>query len=205
MSLIDTISVTRNQVFKGPCYIAYAPTSTSFPGELESVINPTTYALDAAWTEICPTTEDGATLRRSVEVFDGIPIDQKKSNLSEGEPDSWTQEVTFTPVNTTTDVLQIIWAAGDVQAVTGSVVNQQRLPLSAPATFTERLLAVIQEDPETTRMRVAVFRKAIPQVDSEMNIQDSEASGAPATFKCREDTTIGAHHGTFGVILEENA
>lgn len=205
MSLIDTISVTRDDVFKGPCYIAYAPVATSFPGALETVINPTSYALDAAWTAICPTTEDGATLRRGVDLSDGIPIDQRKTNLSEGEPDAWTQEVSFTPLDTTAGVLEVIWAAGAAQAVSGSLVEQQRIPLSAPATFTERLLAIIQEDPETGRMRVAVFRKAIPQVDSEMNWQDSEAAGAPATFKCREDTSVGAHHGTFGVILQEDA
>ena len=54
-------------------------------------------------------------------------------------------------------------------------------------------------------MRVFAFRKAVPQVDSEMNVQSEEASGAPVTFKIRADTTLADHHGPFGYIFEEDA
>ena len=88
--------------------------------------------------------------------------------------------------------------------VTGSVVNQDRLPLNAPSTWTERQLYVIQEDAKTGLIRVFAFRKAVPNVDSEMNIQRTEATGLPAAFKLRPDTSIADHHGPYGYIFEED-
>lgn len=204
MSIKDSITVTRDNTYRGPSYIAIGDLA-SFPGELESVIHPTTYVLESGIIALAPTTEDGVSIKRTAEVNDGIPIDQKAYNLDEGEPDGWTMEVSFTLLNTDVDFLKYVWGTGDPMAVSGSVVEQQKLPLDAPTTFTERELYIIQEDPKTTRMRVFAFRKAVPQPDSELNVQSSEASGAPATFKIRADTTILAdHHGPFGFVFEED-
>jgi len=205
MPLKDSITVTRSTVYKGPSYIAIGELA-SFPGELESVIHPTTYALQSGIVAVAPTTEDGVTIKRTAEVGDGIAIDQKAYNLDEGEPDGWEMEVSFTLLNTDVDFLKYVWGTGDPMAVSGSVVSQQKLPLDAPTSFTERELYIIQEDAKTGRMRVFAFRKAVPQPDSEVNVQSSDGSGAPATFKCRADTTITAdHHGPFGFIFEEDA
>ena len=203
--LKDSITVTRNETYKGPSYIAIGALA-SFPGQLESVIHPTTYALEEGIVAVAPTTEDGVTIKRSAEVGDGIAIDQKAYNLDEGEPDGWAMEVSFTLLNTDVDYLRYVWGTGDPIAVSGSVVTQKKLPLDAPTSFTERELYIIQEDAKTGRMRVFAFRKAVPQPDSELNVQSSDGSGAPATFKCRADTTITAdHHGPFGFIFEEDA
>ena len=203
MGLTDNITITRAETYKGAAYVVYGSLA-SFPGELESVINPTTYALQAGLSALCPTTEDGVAIGRTAEVSDGIAIDQKGYNLDEGEPTGWSQQVSFSLLNTDVDQLAIVWSTPDPVAVTGSVVNQQRLPLGAPQSFTERQLYVVQEDITTGRLRVFAFRKAVPQVDSEMNIQSEEASGAPVTFKIRADSTIAEHHGPFGFIFEED-
>lgn len=203
-NLVDTITVDRDHVFKGAAYLVYGNLA-SFPGELESVINPTSYALAAGLTALCPTNEDGVSLTRSSEVSDGIAIDQKNYNLDEGEPDSWTMEMACTLLNTTIDAIKIAWQTVEPDDVVGSLVTQKRLSLGAPATFTERQLYVIQEDAKTTRLRVFAFRKVVPQVDSELNIQSSDATGMPANWKIRPDSAIAEHHGPFGFIFEEAA
>jgi hypothetical protein len=191
-------------VYKGSGILAIGSLA-SFPGELESVINPTTYALGAGLTIYAPTTEDGVTLNRTAEVSDGIPIDQRKANLDEGEPDAWTMECNVTLLRTDSAMLAIAWELGTVEDLSGSVVEQTVTPISAPSTFTERELYLIQEDAKERRLRVFAFRKAVPQPDSDLNAQSEEATGLPITFKLREDTSVSEHHGSFGKIFEEDA
>lgn len=204
MSLTDAISVTRNDVWQGCCYPVVGNLA-SFPGELESIINPTTYALAAGLTAMSPTTEDGVTIGRSVDVTEGIAIDQKRTNLGEGEPSSWAMMAGMTLVNTTVEMFRIAWETSDYKNLTGSAVTQKVLPISAPATFTTRQLYIIQEDPATGLIRAWAFRDAVPQPEGEVNVQSEEASQLPVTFKIREDTSIAAHHGSFGKLFEEQA
>lgn len=205
MSLIDNITVTRNNIYKGPCQVAVStPSYSSFPGELESVINPTTYALAAGLTPLGGTTEDGVAIRRNAELSEGIPVDQRAFNLDEGEPESWEMEAEFTLLETHLDNWKIAWEGGSVQSISGSLVNQKVMPLGAPKSFTERMLFVIQEDYKTGRLRVAALRETIPTVDgSEMNMQRTEASGLPVKLKVRADEAIAEHHGPFGKVFEE--
>ena len=204
MSLIDNVSITRDQVYKGSGILALG-TLTSFPGELETVIDPDTYALGSGLTIYAPTSEDGVTLNRTAEVSDGIAIDQRKANLDEGEPDGWSMELSTTLLRTDAAALAVAWELGTVENLTGSVVDQTVTPISAPATFTEQELYLIQEDAKTGRLRVFAFRKAVPQPDGELNAQSEEATGLPVTFKLREDTSVAERHGSFGRIFEEDA
>jgi hypothetical protein len=207
MGLTDNITVTRNNVWKGACQIAVSTASyTSFPGELESVIDPNTYALAAGLTALGATSEDGVVLRRSAELSEGIPIDQRRTSLDEGEPESWSMETELTIMETHLDNLQIAWEGEDIQSIAGSVVSQRMMPLSAPATFTERMLFIIQEDYKTGRLRVGALRRTTPMVDgSEMNMQSESASGVPVKLKIKADETVAAHHGSFGKVFEEDA
>lgn len=204
MGLVDNITVTRNNIFKGACQIAVSTASyTSYPGELESVINPSTYALAAGLTALGGTSEDGVTLRRSASLSEGIPVDQRQFNLDEGEPESWEMEAEMTLLETHVENLQIAWEGGDIEDITGSSVTQKRLPLAAPDTFTERMLFIIQEDAKTGRLRVGALRETTPMVDgSEMTMQSGEASGVPLKLKIRADEDIAEHRGPFGNIFE---
>jgi hypothetical protein len=204
MSLVDNVSITRNQVYKGSGVLAIGSLA-SFPGELESVINPTTYVLGSGIAAYVPTSEDGVTLNRTAEVSDGIAIDQRKSNLDEGEPEAWSMGLGTTLLRTDAAMLKIAWELGTVEPLVGSVVSQTVTPISAPSTFTEQELYLIQEDAKTGRLRVFAFRKAVPQPDGDLNAQSEEASGLPVTFKLREDTSVAAHHGSYGKIFEEDA
>jgi len=207
MGLADNITVTRNNIWKGTCQVAVSTASfTSYPGELETVINPTTYALAAGLTALGATTDDGVVLRRSAELSDGISVDQRRFNLDEGEPEDWTMEAEMTLLETHLDNVKIAWEGGDIESISGSIVNQRRLPLAAPDSFTERMLFIIQEDPKTGRLRMAALRQTTPMVDgAEMNMQSAEASGLPLKLKIQADETIAEHRGPFGNVFEENA
>jgi len=204
MGLVSNITVERNDVWKGASYLVYGNLA-SFPGELESVINPTTYALAVGLTALAPTSEDGVAIHRVTESEEGIPIDQRNLALDVGEPGETTMEMSTTLLKTTVDTLKIIWGTPDPVDVTGSVVTQKRLPLNAPSSWTERQVYVIQEDAKTGRLRVFALRKAVPNVDSELNVQRSEATGLPTAFHFRPDTTLADHHGPYGFIFEEEA
>jgi len=211
--MIDSITVTRTKIFKGASRLMYAPEGTSFPGILEHIMNPAVpaagaaYALDSDWTDLGPTTEDGVTIRRSTDLSDGIPVDQRQTNLDEGEPEKWTMELETALLHTDLDTFQIAWEGGNKRTVAGSGSNvaQHALDLDAPFTFTERLLAVAQEDPKSGGLRIFAFRSAIPQVDgSEVVVQSSEASSLPLKFKLNADTAVSEGDGQFGKIFEED-
>jgi len=212
--MIDSITVTRTKIYKGASRLMYAAEGTSFPGVLEHIMNPAVpaagvaYALDADWTDLGPTTEDGVTIRRSADLSDGIPVDQRQTNLDEGEPDNWTMELETALLHTDLDMFLIAWEGGNkrtIPAAGGTNVAQHSLDLDAPATFTERLLAVAQEDPKSGGLRIFAFRSVIPQVDgSEVVVQSGEASNLPLKFKLSADTTISEGDGQFGKIFEED-
>jgi len=213
--MIDNVTVTRDEIYKGAARLLVSdPDSlTSFPGRLESVMNPaspvtgTAYALASGWLDLGPTTEDGVTIRREAELSDGIPLDQRKTNLDEGEPENWTMEAEATLLHTSLLNLQKGWEGGTLRAFTadGSHVAQHALDLDAPSSFTERMAAFVQEDPKSGKFRSFVFRAAIPQVDgSELTLQSDEASGLPLKLKLKADTSISEGSGQFGKIYEED-
>ena len=105
--MIDSITVTRTKVYKGAARLVVSDPDqlTSLPGALESVMNPSTpadggtaYELASGWIDLGPTTEDGVTIRREAELDDGIPLDQRNTNLDEGEPEKWSMEMETFPL-----------------------------------------------------------------------------------------------------------
>lgn len=214
-NLTDAISITRSKIYKGACRLVYAdPTMyTSFPGRLESIMQPSTpadaeataYELAHGLYDVESTSEDGVVLRRAAELSDGIPIDQRAFALDEGEPESWDMEAECTLMNTSLEMLQIAWELGTLTAQTADAthVAAHKLSISAPKSFTERMAFLIQEDPKTEKLRCFAFRIAKPQVDSELNLQKTDASGLPLTLKLSADPTI-TDDDPFGCIFEED-
>jgi len=213
--MIDSITVTRDSVYKGAARLVVSEpdTLTSFPGRLESVMNPsspktgTAYALADGWTDLGPTTDDGVVIRREAELSDGIPLDQRKTNLDEGEPESWTMEAKVTLLHTNLANFKKAWEGGTLRSFIedASHVAQHALDLDAPSSFTERMAAFIQEDPKSGKLRAFAFRSAIPQVDgSEITLQSEEATGLPLKLKLKSDTSVSEGSGQFGKIYEED-
>lgn len=216
--MIDSVTVTRESVFKGAGWLVVSDPDvlSSFPGRLESVMQPsvpadageTAYALETGWTSLGPTPEDGFTITREAEIGDGIPIDQRQHNLDEGEPDNWQMRLETALLHTNLATVAIAWEGGTLRtfAADATHVAQSSLDLDAPLTFTERMAAVIQEDPASTsgKLRIFVFRKAIPQVSSDLNIQSKEATQLPFTLTLKADESIAEGSGQFGKIFEED-
>lgn len=212
--MIDSITVDRDQIYKGAgrLVVSDPDTLTSFPGRLESIMNPATpvsgtaYALASGWSDLGPTSEDGIVIRREAELSEGIAIDQRNTPLDEGEPDSWAMAMECTMMATSLANINKAWEAGMLRNhdADSTHVAQSVLDLDAPASFTERMIAVIQEDTKSGKLRAFAFRKAVPAVDgSEMNIQSGEATGLPVTFTLKADEDISQGSGQFGRIYEE--
>jgi hypothetical protein len=214
--MIDSMTVTRDKIYKGSgrLVVSDPDTLTSFPGALESVMNPATpadggtaYELASGWIDLGPTTEDGITLRREAELSEGIPVDQRRANLDKGEPENWNMGLETKLLHTDLDNITKAWEAGTKRtiAASGSNVAQHSIDLDAPGSFTERMAAVIQEDPKSGKLRVFAFRDTIPQVDgSEMVVQEGEATGLPFKLELRLDETVSEGSGQFGKIFEED-
>lgn len=212
--MLDGMTVSRNEIYLGAARVVISdPTVlTSFPGRMESVINPaspisgTAYALASGWVDLGPTTTDGVTIDRSADLSDGIEVDQRGANLDQGEPDTWEMSLELTLLHTTLDNFNYAWAAGTHRAhAAGAQVAQHSLTIDAPTSFTERMLAAIQQDKNRDQMRVFVFRKAVPQADSDTTLSKSEPSELPCTFTLRLDSAISEGSGQFGIIYEEDA
>jgi len=203
---LDGMTVTREKIYRGAARAVYAVSTRTWPTMMEDVISTTDFELASGWVDLGPTNDDGFTLRRSVETFDGIPIAQLQTNLDEGEPETWAMEGECTLMDTSIDKIEIVWQGGTQAAIAagGSNVAQHSLPLDAPASFTSRRLAFIQQDAKTSRMRVFVFRDAITQVDVSDLKMGKEASGIPVKFKLQVDTTIELNSGQFGMLFEED-
>jgi hypothetical protein len=214
-NLMDAIDITRDNIYKGSARVVISDpdTLTSFPGRIESVMNPgtpadggTAYELVEGWSDLGPTSEDGVTVSREAELSDGIALDQMRSNLDEGEPESWAMNAAMTLMETTLETINKVWEAGSIrtQTASGTNVAQRSLTLDAPTSFTERMMAVIQEDPKTSKLRMFVFRKVKPRVEGgEMAFSRNEASGLEGNFTLEADEDIDAGYGQFGKIFEE--
>ena len=213
--MVDGLTVNRNKIYKGAgrLVVSDPETLTSFPGALESVINPASpadggdpYALADGWSDAGPTTDDGYTLTRSMEESDGITVDQRGYVLDEGEPEGWEMGLETTLLDTSLESIKRVWKGGAIRTITasGSNVAQQALDLDAPTSLTERMAAVVQEDPKTGKLRVAVFRKTVAVIDSEINMQRTEASELPFELRLKADPNISEGSGEFGRIYEES-
>lgn len=215
-NLMDAISIDRDKIYKGACRLVIAdPTAyTSFPGRLESVMQPsapadageTAYALADGLSDVESTSEDGVMLRRTAELSEGIAIDQRGFSLDEGEPESWDMECEFTLMNTDLDMLKIFWELGTkvTQAADATHVAAHKLNVGAPTAFTERMVFLIQEDPKTEKLRMFCFRIAKPQVDgSELPLQKTGASGLGVKLKLQADPAI-TDEDPFGCVFEED-
>lgn len=212
--MLDAMTVSRDEIFLGAARVVISdPTVlTSFPGRMESVINPAVpvsgvaYALASGWVDLGPTTTDGVTVSRSADLSDGIEVDQRSANLDEGEPETWEMSLDLTLLHTTLDNFNYAWAAGTQRAhAAGAQVAQHSLTLDAPASFTERIIAAIQQDKKRDQMRVIVFRKAVPQADSETVLAKTDPAELPCTFTLRLDPAVSEGAGQFGIIYEEDA
>ena len=206
-NMIDAITITRSKIYKGGSRLIYSDpdTLTSFPGRFESVMNATTFALESGWSDFGATTEDGVTLTREAELSEGIPLDQRVTPLNENEPEKWTMALEATLISTDLDNIALAWEAGTNHALAegGGYAAQHALDLDAPTSFTERMLGVIQEDPKSSKLRMAVFRVAKPKVEGgELSISRTDASELPATFTLTTDPNISAGYGQFGRIYE---
>lgn len=204
-TLFDSV-VTEGNIWKGATRLLYADDGTSFPGELESVIHPTTFVLSAGWNDFGGTTEDGVTITREFEGSDGVDVDQLNYPLFEGDPTRWLMSLSASLLETDPDNLAIVFELPAATDVSGSVVEQKKMVFNAPTSVTERVVAAVQQNPTNDNLRVFVFRQAQPTPESrELVLSKSEGSAVEITFSLEADSAIADADGPFGVLYRQNA
>jgi len=202
---LDSV-VSGARIWKGAAPLLYANAGTSFPGEIESVINPTTFALGSGWNDFGGTTQDGVTITREFEGSDGIEVDQLAYTIWDGEPDEWSMMLAASLLETDPDNLAIVFELPTAVDHSGTSVEQKHVAFSAPTSLTTRMIAAVQQHSENENLRVFVFRDAKPTPDSrEMVLAKTEGTAAPVEFELEADTTVADADGPFGMLYRENA
>jgi len=217
-SLFDNV-VDSAKVWRGAALVLWADETQSFPGKLESVIQPKTpndphatqYAIGSGWNVMGGTTTDGVTITREFEGQEGVEVDQLTTPLFQGDPTGWTMQVSFSLLHTDPSSLKIGWELPAIETIAANTsgpdykVAQKKAKFSAPSLLTEYRLAVVQQHPSTEKLRCAVFRRArlLPEA-KEMSMSKADASAMPMTFSCQPDTAVAQSADIFGALYEES-
>lgn len=202
-TLFDSV-VTEGNIWKGAARLLYADAGTSFPGELESVINPTTFALQSGWNDFGGTTQEGVTITREFEGSDGVEVDQLAYAIWDGEPDEWSMYLAASLLETDPDNLAIVFELPAATDHAGSSVSQKHVAFSAPTSLTTRMIAAVQQHSENENLRVFVFREAKPTPDSrDLLMAKTEGTAVPIQFELEADTAVADADGPFGMLYRE--
>lgn len=205
-TLTNVMTLTEDNIYRGPSRLVYGRIGLTEPTKIEDVIEPSTYVLASGYFDLGFTSEDGVSVNREMDTFDGIPLDQRKTNVYEGQPENWTMSLTCDMVYADVATMAIIWELGDTTTLGAEAgqIAQTKTTVGAPQSLTERRVVVLQEDNETGRMRMLWFRKAIPmQEGSETQIYDGGAAMLPLAMKLDQDLDVTDSSGPFGLIFEE--
>jgi len=207
-TLTSVMTLDENKVYRGPSRLVYGRIGLTEPTKIEDVIDPDTFVLTSGYNDWGFTSEDGVTITRETEPFDGIPLDQRKTNLYEGEPEDWSMSLSCDMVDADLSTLIRNWELGELTALASEAgrVAQKKTTIGAPQALTERRLVVLQADNKTSRLRMFWFRKTIPmQESSETQIYDGGAAMVPLSMKLDQDLDVTDANGPFGLIFEVDA
>lgn len=204
-TLTNVMTLTEDNIYRGPSRLVYGRIGLTEPTKIEDVIDPSTFVLASGYYDLGFTSEDGVSINREMETFDGIPLDQRKTNVYEGQPENWTMSLSCDMVYADVATMAIIWELGDTTDLAADVgrVEQTKTAMGAPQSLTERRVVVLQQDNETERLRMFWFRKAIPmQEGSETQVYDGGASMLPLSMKLDQDLDVTDTNGPFGLVFE---
>ena len=75
-TLTSVMTLDENKIYRGASRLIYGRIGLAEPTKIEDVIDPSTYALASGYNDWGMTDEDGVSISRESELFDGIPLDQ---------------------------------------------------------------------------------------------------------------------------------
>jgi hypothetical protein len=199
--MFDTFVVDEECVFKGAGRVVLAPIGTAFPTELADVMNVTTFALTSAWRDWGGTTCEGITLMRGFDKDPGIEVCQLGTAILKAGASNWRGRVGFNLLETCLTDLDRAWEGSTDGA---QVVDAQESyqDFGTPDEVTVYRIAVIQQhsrDDANLRM-FAIRRGSLAGEDSEMVMNNTDASSIPVTLEMEIDPAIGKQNNMFRVF-----
>ena len=202
---------------QGAGRILYAPAGTLFPVEIKDIIVLTTgatqYDLVAPWTEIGFTkTGINITRNNAEEDFD---VDQVSGSIRR-RPTNWEMSVGTQLAEATLETFALAWELGPVTTAvkTPPLLNERKVGLGAPQSYTERLIAVLFQFPAersgtapgtAALIRAWVFGRCNRAAqESGMTLQKTgEQVSLPVRWNAQADTSKPVDE-QFGVMLEQD-
>lgn len=173
---------------RGPARLLYAVVTQTFPTQISAVVNLTTYAAMAGWSDLGATkTGVQITVNNSEENFD---VDQILGDI-ETLPTNWETSVATALAETTLDRLQFAWEGDPVTTAVKDGGNEKTMGFGTPLAYTKRRLAVAYVR-STGKIRMFVFRKVqrSPQESTLTYNKTGEQQSVPVRFKALPDLSI---------------
>jgi len=201
---------------QGAGRILYAPAGSTYPDDIGDIIEldagTTQYDLALPWIEIGFTkTGINITRNNAEEDFD---VDQVSGSIRR-RPTNWEMSVGTQLAEATLETFQLAWELGPITAVTGSGtdLDERHMGLSAPTSYTERMIAVLfQFPPEPSGaspgtaqvIRAWVFRRCLKAAqESGLTLQKTgEQVSLPVRWNAQADSSVSIDR-QFGDMFEQ--
>lgn len=175
---------------RAPGRLLYAGLSVSFPTQINDVVNTSTYAPSAGWTDLGATKGGVAVSFNNSE--DLFTVDQIIGEI-DSLPSGAQMSITTALAEATVDHLSFAWEGDAVTTNSGATGGSEKNATFGPfESYTRRRLAVGQRRPSTGLLRMTVFRKVQRSAaESTLNANSTgDQTTIPITFRVLPDTSV---------------
>lgn len=187
---------------RGPGRVLYASMSTAMPTQISSIVNLSTFAAAAGWTDI-GATKGGVQIsfNNGEETFD---VDQILTDIA-SLPTNTEVFVQTQIGQATLDWLSFAWEGDAVTINAGPTVPEKNTAIGPFESYTQRRLAVGFRRPDSGKIRFHVFRKVqrAPQESTITYNKTGEQQSIPVRWRVLPDTSIANVRARFGVMFDQ--
>jgi len=208
-ALVKAFSIADTKLWKGGCRIVLGlATGTGvFPTNFEDVIDPTTMALVAPYTDFGATNEDGFTVSRTWDEIDGVATDQRDFLLREGSVENVAMTGTAVSLYTDITTMAYLWGLGTVStvaAVVGPPAKRgfKKANLGTVTDITPRIFCILQQNNVSGKLRMFAFRKARVTSPGDLTLQSRVTASNEFNLTFDPDPAI-IDGSDFGLLFEE--
>lgn len=193
--------VNDESFIRGAARILWAAATVSFPSNIGSVINLSTFAAQTNWNELGATKNGIQIMINNAE--ENFDVDQIMTDIRT-QPTNWEMSVSTNLAEMTLERLQLCWEGGTVSTDATQTPNEKVLGLGAPTYYTQRRLAVLFQRPNG-KIRGYFFRlvQRTPQESTITHAKTGEQQTIPIRFKCLADPSIADIYTRFAVVRDQ--
>lgn len=195
-------SINDESFVRAPGRLLYAATSVTFPTQISDVLNLSSFAAAANWTDL-GATKGGIQIsfNNSEETFD---VDQIIGDI-DSLPNGSDMAVQTQLAEATLDHIAFAWEGDTVTTNTTPANDEKSTSIGPFETYTKRRLAMAQRRPSNGNIRLYVFRK-VQRAAQESTLtanKTGEQQSIPVRFKVLPDTSVSTVAQRYCTIFDQ--